>query len=312
MINLNCIETNGTAITDLVFSPTGSILAVSFGQTVLLVEIESCRILHRLDTNQPVAAITFAPDGSQLAAAGDDGLIHLYDTADGRLQVTATSEQGGYYTVAWSPDGRFLAAGHYDPVVELFDPSTGQSQHTLDPDVFDDEGRTCVRFSPDSRLLVSTAYNSLFLWQLPVDELTSKTRFRRRKMGVRGYAHLIDASFAPDGRSIAALARIEDRSDLHIWEADTGKSIGHIQLPHQALRLVWSPNQELLAVAELFGDGVSLWEPTTLARLSLVLHGAADEDTVLALAINPGGDLIVAGTEGGAVIGWNLATGQKM
>jgi WD40 repeat protein len=229
-----------------------------------------------------------------MACACDDGSIHLLDpTGLGEVDVL-TSEQGGYYDVAWSPDGNRIAGGHFEPLVSLFDLSRRGPATTLDPNVFSDEGRTAVAFSPDGSILASTAYNAILRW--------SASGRRRKKLGVKAYTFFLDVAFAADASAFAAIAGTESRMTLHFWNADGSRKLGRVALPGVSSRLAWSADSRFVAVTERETPGLSLWSPQSLGRSEISVGGV--DMAIAALAAHPAQRAFIAGSEHGQLVIW--------
>src|SRR5262249_35525608 len=56
-----------------------------------------------------VRAVAYRPDGTQLATAGDDRVVRVWDTATGELLYPLTGHTGVVLAVAYRPDGTQLA-----------------------------------------------------------------------------------------------------------------------------------------------------------------------------------------------------------
>ncbi|HEV3142819.1 MAG TPA: M56 family metallopeptidase [Gemmataceae bacterium] len=109
----------------------------------------------------------FSPDGKFLALAGGGAVINIYEV-ETRKELKAIPQSAGVRAVAWSPDGKWLASGAsipQDPIVHLWDTKTWTEYASL-------EGHTSfmfnIRFSPDSKFVVSAGADSrIFMWDIP-------------------------------------------------------------------------------------------------------------------------------------------------
>jgi WD40 repeat protein len=66
-----------------------------------------------------VTAVTFSPDGKQVASALDDRTVRLWDAAMGAALQTLKGHTSMVSTVTFSPDGKQVASASYDRTVQL-------------------------------------------------------------------------------------------------------------------------------------------------------------------------------------------------
>jgi WD40 repeat protein len=174
------------------FSADGKLIASSNNNIVVRLwetETGNERLVIELSQKTPMAAraLAFAPDGTMLAAACDDGRVHVYETvADKSKKVSLISrfegdksavvevptakelhelEGPGHqgYAVAFSPDGRRLAAGGGDGMVHLWDTATWRQRGVL-------RGHkgavTALAFLSNERLVSASADTTVLVWDL--------------------------------------------------------------------------------------------------------------------------------------------------
>jgi WD40 repeat protein len=111
-----------------------------------------------------VSAVSFSPDGRQIASGSGDNTIKLWDAATGDLQKTLTGHSSWISAVAFSPDGRQITSGSRDKTIKLWDATTGDLQKTL---TGHSNWVSAVAFSPDGKQIASGSWdNTIKLWDI--------------------------------------------------------------------------------------------------------------------------------------------------
>ena len=95
---------------DMAFSPDGAHVATVCGSNAYLWDADTGELDRVIPHQDQLNALAFSPDGVWLAAAGNDGILQIWEvhSAKPRLQIAHTESVG---TVAWRPDGTRLATG---------------------------------------------------------------------------------------------------------------------------------------------------------------------------------------------------------
>ena len=78
-----------------------------------------------------VNSVVFSPDGKQLASAGHDRTVKVWDLATGNEVLNLMGHTNAVFSVAFSPDGKRLASGSWDHTVKVWDLTTGNESFTL-------------------------------------------------------------------------------------------------------------------------------------------------------------------------------------
>ena len=75
--------------------------------------------------------MAFSPDGAQLATAGYDRLIKLWDVATAKEIRTLRDHIDAIYALEFTPDGKRIVTGAADRSVKIWDVATGGRLYTM-------------------------------------------------------------------------------------------------------------------------------------------------------------------------------------
>jgi WD40 repeat protein len=198
--------------------------------------------------------VAFTPDGKTVIGGDDYGGIHFWDTATGTLQkkhftVEVRREARGgeriYQNVSnlvCSPDGKTLAASASGLEIRLWDLTSGKETARWPTDRYWNPWLgVSLAFSPDSRLLASTASktdNLILLWDVRAGKLRSQ--FKNTGSPIN------EVAFSPDGGLLAA--GCEKDGTVQLWEVATGQQVYHFKGHEGGVNAVaFSPDGRRLA-----------------------------------------------------------------
>lgn len=113
-------ETNPPA--QLAISPDNASLGMAISGSVEVWRIAEKTRQYRLRPHKQMdlACLAFSPDGQLLATAGSDGIIYLWNAADGLFLRTLEGHRGSIRDLAFSPDGSLLASVSADGSLRLW------------------------------------------------------------------------------------------------------------------------------------------------------------------------------------------------
>jgi serine/threonine protein kinase len=145
------------------------------------------------------------PDGREVAAGGNDGVLRIFSMEDGKLNVAAESSSSEIWSVVYSPREQTWLVGTNAGMIESLQ---GQGMQLL-PWGGSSSGVRALAISPDNKTLVSAnSEGKIELWQLAT----------RKLIGLLDQVDqpVYDLSFSPDGQRLAAA--LHD-SSIRIWNA---------------------------------------------------------------------------------------------
>jgi WD40 repeat protein len=244
-----------------------------------------------------VTALAFSSDGRQLASAGEDGTLVIWDLATRQPLFKLAGPKVAVSALAFSADGhRLVAAGRTQATLTLWDLQRRAVEGTL-------EGHTStvwsLAFSPDGGRLASAGTDrSILLWDVAT---------RQRQATLQGHERTVWAlAFSADGRRLASAGA--DPAVL-VWDLGSGKparkltghsgEISGLAFNADGTRLASAAGDQTAIVWDLAGNApaqVFKGHKTAVARVAF----AADGKGLVTAAVDQ------------TVILWSLASGQAV
>lgn len=249
-----------------------------------------------------VLAADWSPD-RQLATAGEDGEIIIWDNMTGKPAQVFQAVDGEIQSLAWSSDGQ-LASGDTNGDVIVWDVANGTPANVL-------KGHTgavnVVAWSPRNQLTSGGEDGNIFVWNIArgVPQYTLS----------KAAASILDLDWSPTG--ILASANSDD--EITVWGdseisaplTQTHSISGTAQLPHTNINLLqpdvqtlaWSPDGVLASggFQQIFLWDIQRQEPSNILQgHSLFVNSLSWSDR---------GEL-ASGASDNTVIVWDLENGR--
>ena len=225
-------------------------------------DLDSGREKKSLSCPAWVNAIAFAPTGTSLAAACQDGRIHIWDYRKEVETAKLNAHTEPIMALCYSPEGKVLASASSDRSIILWDLASLQKVTTL----FGHAGPVdCVVYAPDGKTLASGGFDSkVLLW---------RTGVRSSPIVLQGdpspslFAIPIQAqsvAFSPDGNLLA----MPSNNRIILWDCremvkrrilDEGSRGDPLRFANTLA--AFSPDGKTLAVED--GNQLTLWDVAT-------------------------------------------------
>jgi WD40 repeat protein len=275
------------------FSPDGRLLGVETGDEWAGVWGPNGKKRFEIPATGKYNSLAFAPDGSTVLTAVQDGTAHLWDVTTGKSVTEFRAPEKSPETASISRTGRRVVtvAGK---VARVWDVSRPRRVATP----FRATKRLLYAvLSPDETSLLTLSAGDARLWDVRSHSNVQLVGAGPESDDNLGYDLAALADFARDGR-----VAIAGRREVPVYDK-SGELVATLP-PHKRPTTVvrFSPNGKLLATASLDGK-TRIWDTRTS---SVVARLGAHQGPVNALAFSPDGKLLVTAASDGTAIVWRV------
>jgi WD40 repeat protein len=247
--------------TSLSFSPNGAgLFTAGYDGIVRSWRLSDGRLTKEYrGARGTVWTIDIRPDGREVAAAGEDKIIHLW-SLDSDTTGTLNGHERNIWNVRYSPDGKVLASGSFDTSVRIWRGAGAQTQ-TLSGHR---QAVVGLDVSPNGELLATGGDDStLRLWRMGDGKALRV---------VEAGNHVYNVEFSSDSKWIATAGRARggpgtlwhkltglggSATPVHIWRVSDGAAVAALPHSEDVSYASFSPDQRYLVTSA--EDGVRLW-----------------------------------------------------
>jgi len=285
-------------VTDLKFSPDGSMLALTGYHEVLLYKPDGSELIGRLLGGSPrLEALTFSDDSKFLAVAGGSpaqwGEVQVWNLAEKKQVKSFRVGNDSLYGVSFSPNHELVAFGSADKtarVLKVEDGSEvllfGNHSDWVFGTTFTVDGKRVLTGSRDMAMKLSEIETKRFIDDInnPLDTVNDMARHPKQDMVVYG------------GKAgTVRIYKISDNQARTAARNDTNLVRLFERQPGAVLAVAYSPEGDTIAVGGEFSD-VKVYKSADGAKVATLSgHGSA----VYAAAYRPDGKaLATAGFDG--------------
>jgi RNA polymerase sigma factor (sigma-70 family) len=283
--------------------------------------------LKQINTVEPIADLTWSPDGSVLAGVGGTQInnarggsfIRLWNTRTGKAETLAEgkTEKARFLKVRFSPDGTIIGAtaqgtrkdGQPSGIVYFWDVRSKKKLSASE----EPWRAFALAFSPDSKTVAVTSAKAI----MTVRNAPSGRRLRRTLLPNDKVYHAI--AFSPDGR-LLALGGAANRVWLFGGQSTTILLRGLKGLK-QANSIRFTPDSKRVIAGG--AGGVCLWDVSKAADPQPGVQMvdpqrtiAGNQGTITCLDISPDGKTLALGTSlpqgTGKLLLYDVATGKQL
>lgn len=187
------------------------------------------------DAAKSITALAAQPAAGCVAAAHFGG-VQLWDADDFLIQKNF-AYANGIHALVWSPDSKWLVSGNQDPSVHLWIPDTDVELHMSG---YESKVKH-LSYDHTSRWLATGGGRDACIWDCAGEGPEG------REPAMLPHETPVCAVAFQNTHSLLATASLD--GVVHIWSPERAKPLrATVKMPHAATKLVWSPDDRLLAI----------------------------------------------------------------
>ncbi len=271
-----------------------STVIVQTAETKPKIQFKSREIVHDL---------AYSPDGLLLAISAGDN-VHVYDATslDEILDIPV-----GRWTnrLAFHPSLPLIALAGRDGSIQFRKSTTGElvCQFTAH-----EKGANSLSIHPDGNILSTTGTDiTSRLWDISSLN-TDKCDITEIGSFIGESFSSPDASFSPDGKSIA----LADLSNIRLRKSEDRKLIALLKSDLPIFDIAFSPDGRWLAAAQHQGT-ITLWDLTSLSQPVIhELQVPESESHLWRVAFSPDSTKLASGSSDGSLLLWDILSSQAI
>ncbi len=288
--NLEDISFDNNSAVSVAFDSTGSLLASGARDGVVhLWSFPDGQELLRLLHAAPVSEVMFRPRSKQLAIAGEDGHVRIFEASPAKM-IADFKCSDKVVSASFSPDGSLLAARSSDGVISMFDLAERKLIRTLGGG----DAAFNVVFSGNGQRLATASGDYVFVWDVSTGKEALKATHAASAETLTTQQWITDVALSSDGKFMAYATK--DDSFAHVWNVETGRQT--LALKHDAIVAAVAFNKDGTKLGTGSYDGTSrIWALPSGNEIGRTAHPQGAE----VVAFSPNGQRFAAGGMEGTI-----------
>ena len=291
------------AITNMTYSPDGQLLALATALGVYFYNAQTLDELLFIETNMPIQAIAFSPDGEMVVTGSWHDIVQLWQVEDGQLISELKVHQSSVKAVTFSSDGILLASADEGGVIALWHVAERKLIHAWEAH----RGPvTAVAFTPDSESLLSASSDkSISLWQVEEGSLLMTFQHHEKAVTQIAFSHNGQRFFSTSRDATAVMWRLDAKGWLRFRRQDAQAAMLYSLTQHrQAVNDVTFSADGKLAATASDDQIVRLWN----ASNGTLLHEFKGHlSPVISVSFSPDGRILASASESLVQL-WDIET----